>query len=77
MGGVDHVVPLDDLLAFAVFGLAEGALGGVEVVPAVPGGHLDALVGEVVKDGLFVAVFGEVEGAGAVVVEKHGGLRIA
>ena len=24
VGGVDHVVPLDDLLAFAAFGLTEG-----------------------------------------------------
>ena len=73
MGGVDHVVPLDDLLALAAFGLAEGAFGGVEVVPAFPGGDLDALGLEVVEDGLVVAVFGGGEGAVAVVVEKHGG----
>ncbi len=29
VGGVDRVVPLDRLLVFAAFGLAEGAFGGV------------------------------------------------
>ena len=64
MRGGDHVVPFDDLLAFAAFGLAEGALVGVEVVPAFPGGRVDVLGGEQVQDVLGVALTRKDFGAG-------------
>ena len=69
----DHVVPLDDLLAFAAFGLAEGALVGVEVVPAFPGGRVDVLGGQQVQDVLGVALVGQLQGTVAEVVDKHRG----
>lgn len=58
MGGVDHVVRLEDLLALAAFGLAQGSFGGVEVVSAFPDGHLNAFGVEVLQDGLVAAELG-------------------
>ena len=45
-GVLDHLVPLDDLDALAAVRLAGGALGGIQAVPALPGGHGDIAGGQ-------------------------------
>ena len=49
-GGRNHVGPFDQLLALAAFGFARCTFGGVECVPALPGGDLEALVGQELVD---------------------------
>lgn len=58
----------DDLLALAILGLAEGALGGVEGVPALPGGVVDAALAEEVGE---VAVEVGAKLAGCGVGKQH------
>ena len=76
----DHVFPLDELLALAAFGLACGALGGIEVLPAVPGEVVHALILEQLGEVLAVGV-GEL--SCLVVGDEHAdglggvGLRVA
>ena len=73
VGVGDHVVPLDDLLAFASFGFAKCAFSSIEFMPAAPGCVGNIFVGQELDHGVFLGLGGRGESAIFPVSEEHFG----
>ena len=73
VGVGDHVVPLDDLLAFASFGFAECTFSSIEFMPAAPGCVGNIFVGQELDHGVFLGLGSRGESAVFPVSEEHFG----